>query len=175
MKSFSKAKYISYMAMLLTLIVVLSIFESMLPPFPMLPPGVKIGLANIVTMYTLFFLGKKEAFALNIAKGIFVLITRGFIAGVLSLCGGVVSICVIILLSALFKNKISYMLLSIAGAVFHNMGQLLALVFMLQNNKYTLYYAPVLVISGIIMGCITGILLKTLLPVLSYPLKENHR
>ncbi len=174
MKNFSKAKYISYMAMLLTLIVVLSIFEAMLPPFPMLPPGVKIGLANIVTMYTLFFLGKKEAFALNIAKGLFVLITKGFTAGILSLCGGILSICVIILFEFIFKEKISYMVLSILGAISHNMGQLAAIILLL-NNKYTVYYMPILIISGIVMGSITGILLKTLLPVLSYPLKELNK
>ncbi len=174
MKQFSKAKYISYMAMLLTLIVVLSIFESMLPPFPMLPPGVKIGLANIVTMYTIFFIGKKEAFILNIAKGVFVLITRGFTAGILSLCGGILSICVIIVLTFIFKKKISYMILSIAGAISHNIGQLIAII-IIMNNKYTAYYLPVLLIAGIIMGSITGILLKTLLPVLSYPLKERNK
>lgn len=172
MNKFSKAKYLSYMSMLLTLIIVLSIFESMLPPFPLLPPGVKVGLANIVTMYTLFFLGKKEAFSLNIAKGIFVLITRGFTSGLLSICGGLLSICIIIVLASVFKKNISYFLLSIAGAIFHNIGQLIAIYFIL-NNKYTVYYLPVLIVSGVVMGSITGILLKTLLPVLSYPLKET--
>lgn len=175
MNNFTKAKYISYMAMLLTLIVVLSIFEAMLPPIPTLPPGVKIGLANIVTMYALFFIGKKQAFLLNIAKGIFVLITRGFTAGILSLCGGILSMCVIILLLFLFKENISYLLLSITGAVFHNIGQLIALIIILDNNKYTVYYLPILIIAGVIMGSITGVLLKTLLPVLSYPLKEKSR
>lgn len=172
MNNFSKAKYISYMAMLLTLIVVLSIFEATIASLFALPPGVKLGLANIVTMFTLFYLGKKQAFSLNIAKGIFVLITRGFNAGVLSLSGGILSICVIILLSAIFNKKISYMLLSIMGAVFHNIGQLIAITIIL-GNVYTIYYLPILIISGIIMGSITGILLKTLLPVLSYPLKEQ--
>lgn len=175
MKNFSKAKHISYMAMLLTLIVVLSIFESTLSALAALPPGVKLGLANIVTMFALFFLGKKVAFSLTIAKGIFVLITRGFTSGVLSISGGILSICVIIILSAIFRDKISYLLLSIAGAVFHNIGQLIALIVILDNNRYTLYYLPVLIISGLIMGTITGVLLKSLLPVLSYPLKENEK
>lgn len=163
------------MAMLLTLIVVLSIFESTLAALVALPPGVKLGLANIVTMFALFFLGKKVAFSLTIAKGLFVLITRGFTSGVLSISGGILSICVIILLSAIFKDKISYLLLSIAGAVFHNIGQLIALIVILDNNKYTLYYLPVLIISGLVMGTITGVLLKSLLPVLAYPLKGNEK
>lgn len=170
-----KTKYITYMAMLLALIVALSFFESTLPPFPFLPPGVKIGLANVVTMFALFFIGKKEAFTLNMAKSVFVGITRGVTAGILSFCGGVLSILILILLCSIFKSKISYLALSICGAVAHNMGQLLA-VSLMMNNYYTVYYIPILLISGIIMGSITGVLLKTLLPVLSYPArKEFHK
>lgn len=165
-----KTRYITYMAMFLALIAVLSIFESMLPPFPMLPPGVKIGLANVVTMFALFFVGKKEAFTLNIAKAVFVGVTRGFAAGVLSFSGGILSILVLILLFSVFKEKISYLALSICGAIAHNIGQLAA-VSVMMDNYYTLYYVPVLLISGIIMGSITGVLLKTLLPVLSSAVK----
>lgn len=168
----NKTRYITYMAMLLTLTITLSIFESMLPSFTAIP-GVKLGLANIVVMFTIFFIGRKQAFALNIAKGIFVLITRGAVAGILSLCGGILSIFVIILLHYIFREKISYLMLSIAGAIFHNIGQIIAVSFML--NAYAYMYLPVLIISGVIMGSITGILLKTLMPVLSYPLKEVKR
>lgn len=172
-KNFSKAKYVSYMAMLLTLIVVLSIVESMLVGLMALPPFVRLGLANIVTMFALFFIGKKEALELSVIKSIFVLMTRGFTAGILSFFGGLISIIVIILLSAVFKDRISYLLLSIAGAVFHNLGQLSVATVIL--NTYTLYYAIVLIPMGVVMGCITGILLKTLLPVLSYPFKLQHK
>ncbi len=168
-----KTKYITYMAMLLTLIVVLSIFESTLPPFPFLPPGVKIGLANTVTMFTLFFIGKKEAFTLSVLKSAFVLITRGVTSGVLSLCGGLLSICVLIILLILYK-KASYLALSISGAIAHNIGQLIAVSIMMKNS-YTFYYLPVLIVSGIVMGSITGILLKTTLPVLSKPLNEVNK
>lgn len=168
----TKTKYITYMAMLLTLTIVLSIFESMLPSFTAIP-GVKLGLANIVVMFALFFIGKKHAFALNAAKGLFVLITRGAVAGILSLCGGMLSILVIILLHCIFREKISYMILSISGAVSHNIGQIIAVSIML--NAYAYMYLPILIVSGVIMGSITGILLKTLLPALSYPLKEAKR
>ncbi len=166
----NKTKYLTYMAMLLTLTIVLSILESMLPSFTAIP-GVKLGLANIVVMFTVFFIGKKQAFALNIAKGLFALITRGAVAGILSLCGGILSILVIILLLRLFGSSISYLILSIAGAIFHNIGQIIAVSFML--NAYAYMYLPVLIASGVVMGSITGVLLKTLMPVLSYPLKEG--
>ncbi len=168
----NKTKYITYMAMLLTLTIVLSIFESMLPSFTAIP-GVKLGLANIVVMFTMFFIGRKQAFVLNIAKGVFVLVTRGAVAGILSLCGGMFSMLVIILLHTVFKDKISYLLLSISGAISHNIGQIAAVSVML--NAYAFMYLPVLIISGVVMGSITGVLLKTLLPVLSYPIKEAKR
>lgn len=159
------------MAIMLTLIVVLSIFEGALCAALMLPPGVKPGLGNIVIMFALFFIGKKQAFCLNVLKGLFALITRGVTAGILSLCGGLLSMCVIILLMLAFREKISYMLLSISGAIAHNMGQLI-MASIIINSSFALYYFPVLIISGAVMGSITGILLKTLMPVLNYPLKE---
>ncbi len=165
----SRTKYMTYMAMLLTLTIVLSIFESALPSFTAVP-GVKPGLANIVVMFTVFFIGKRYAIILNIAKSLFVLITRGAVAGILSLCGGMLSILVIILLLHIFKDRISYVLLSIGGAISHNIGQIIAVSFML--NGYAYMYLPVLIVSGVVMGSVTGTLLKVLMPVLSYPLKE---
>jgi uncharacterized membrane protein len=43
------------------------------------------------------------------------------------------------------------------------------------NNFYTFYYLPVLIVSGIVMGSVTGVLLKTTMPVLSKPLKEVNK
>lgn len=160
----NRTKKLTHIAMLLTLTAVLSIFESMLPTFVPIP-GVKLGLANIAIMYALFFYGKRAAVMLNIAKALLAL-TRGFTAGILSLCGGLLSIAVIILLLLIFKDKISYILLSIAGAIFHNIGQLTAVYFILDNYSIW-YYIPILIISGVIMGILTGILLRTLMPVLS--------
>ena len=63
------------------------------------------------------------------------------------------------------------MLLSISGAIAHNMGQLI-MASIIINSSFALYYFPVLIVSGAVMGSLTGILLKTLMPVLKYPLKE---
>lgn len=53
-----------------------------------LPPGVKPGLANIVVMYALFFLGRGQALTLVLLKSFFAMLTRGPSAGALSLAGG---------------------------------------------------------------------------------------
>ncbi len=166
-----KTKKLTHMAMLLAITVVLSIFESMLPAIIPIQ-GVKIGLANIAVMYGLFFYGKKAALLLNFAKAALGFATRGAISGFLSLCGGLLSIAVIIILVWIFKDKISYVLLSVFGAIFHNVGQLIGVYFILDNYNI-IYWLPILVISGVAMGIVTGILLRTLMPVLDFSRKRG--
>lgn len=158
------AKSITFMSMMLTLLIVLSIIEGTFPPLPYLPPGVKLGLANVVVMYVLIFLGNKKAFLLIIIKSLLIFITRGTTSGIISFFGSSFSILILILSIHLFKSKISYIMLSITGSVFHNIGQIIAVSIIL-NNNYVFYYFPVLIISGIIMGSITGVLLNIIMPV----------
>lgn len=157
---------LTHTALMLTLIIILSVLENMLPPIPALPPGVHLGLSNIVTMYALFVIDKKTAFSLNILKAVFGAVTRGPIAGSLSLIGGLLSICVIITFKALLKDKITYLALSVCGAVFHNIGQLIGIIILL-NNPATVFYLPVLIISGVIMGSVTGTILNVVMPRLN--------
>ena len=98
-------------------------------------------------------------------KAVFVFATRGWIASVLSLSGGVLSISVMVVLLILFKDKISYLILSISGAIFHNMGQLIA-VSIVYTNLYLLYFFPVLIITGILAGIVTSVLLNVIKPAL---------
>lgn len=157
------ARHVAFMGLLFALAMVLSFVESTLPALPMLPIGVKLGLSNIVTMYCLFFLGTKPAFTLAILKSLFVLLTRGPIGAMMSLAGGLCSVTVMLLLLKLKKLDASYAVLSIAGAVFHNVGQLVMSYFLI-NSSFVYYYLPVMVISGIIMGLATGVVLKVILP-----------
>ena len=160
-----KTKKIVFLGVLLAIIIVLSVVEHMLPPIPLLPPNVRIGLSNIVTMYCVFFVNFRSAVMLNLLKSLFVLLTRGPIAGLLSLCGGMLSICVIILLIVLFKDKISYAAVSVAGACFHNLGQYAAVSYLLAS-PYLMYYLPVLMVSGVAVGLLTGTLLRVTMPIL---------
>lgn len=160
-----RTQKLTHLAILLALTVVLSIFESSLPSFVAIP-GVKLGLANIAVMYALVCFSKKEAIALNIAKALLAGTTRGAMAAVLSFCGGLLSIIVMIIMLIIFKDKISYIVLSILGAVFHNIGQLAAVYFIMDTYSL-LYYLPILIITGVIMGILTGILLNTLLPFIA--------
>lgn len=159
-----QTRKIAYMGLMLAVIMVLTFIEHMLPPLPLLPPNVKLGLSNIVTMYCIFFLGKNEAFTLAVLKSGFVLLTRGPVAGLLSVTGGLLSVTVIALLLFIFKSRLSYLTASISGAITHNVGQIVAVSF-LMGTSMIFYYLPVLIVTGILMGVITGTMLKVLLPI----------
>ncbi len=163
MENLSKTQNMVLAAMIFAVALVLSIVENMLPPLPIAVPGVKFGLSNIAVMYALFFLGSKQAYLIAILKGGFVFITRGIIAGALSLSGGILSITVMLLLLLLFREKISYLSISIFGAVSHNIGQFLVII-LLYTGMNILPYLPVLLISGVVAGIITSTLLRFILP-----------
>lgn len=155
-------KQIALTGMLFALAVVLSFVESMIPiPGPV--PGIKLGLSNIVIMFSLFFLKKRSAFIIAILKSLFVFITRGFVAAVLSLCGGLFSLGIMLLLLLLFKNKISHLLISVSGALFHNIGQISAASVILGTPLW--FYLPILIFTGILAGFATSVLLKVSIPV----------
>lgn len=153
------------MALLFALAIVLSIVESSFPSLLVTIPGIKFGLSNIAVMYALFFLKKPQALMIALLKGAFVASTRGLIAGLLSVSGGLLSLGVMILLMFLFREKISYLIISIAGAVFHNIGQLIAIAF-IYTSIYTLAYFPVLLIAGVAAGIATAALLRFIIPAL---------
>lgn len=143
--------------------IVLSIVENMLPPIVVAVPGVKFGLSNIAVMYALFFLGKKQAYTIAILKGFFTFATRGAVAGLLSLTGGILSLSIMLLLLLIFREKISYLVISIFGAVFHNIGQFIVIAFIYTGMNMWAYF-PVLLVSGVVAGIVTSTLLRFILP-----------
>lgn len=156
---------IAFLGLMLALALALSFFESLLPALPFLPVGVKLGLSNIVTMYCLFFLGAKPALSVAVLKAAFVLLMRGPIGAALSLSGGLLSVALMLLSKRL--PTLSNGIISIVGAIAHNVGQLL-LASAILKSAYTLYYLPVMILSGIFMGFITGILLRLVMPYLQH-------
>ena len=148
-------KEIAKLGLMLAIIVALTTIESMFSPMPHIKPG----LANIVILYCALGGKYKEAVILNVLKAIFVFLIRGAMAGLLSLCGGLLSVVVIILL-ARSKNA-SCSLISVSGAVAHNFGQL-AIIMLLLATPALGYYMPVLLISGGAAGLLTGAIYKLL-------------
>ena len=167
-------RLLAHMSLLLAISVALSSLEHMLPPIPGMPPSVRLGLSNIVTMYAMFYIGARHAITLAILKSLFVLLMRGVTAGIMSIAGGLCSVFVMLLLMAIFKDKISYLLLSVAGAIVHNFSQIIAASFIMETNLLLIYW-PVLLISGAILGSVTGTVLNYIMPHLNKIFKNKER
>jgi heptaprenyl diphosphate synthase len=156
------AKRLALLGLLFALAIVLSFLESLLPnPVPV--PGIRLGLSNIVVMFALLNLRKRDALVIVILKAVFVLATRGAVAGLLSLSGGLLALGLMALILLLSREKATYLLISISGAVFHNIGQITAASIILRTFLWP--YLPILIISGIVTGFATSILLKLTSPV----------
>ncbi len=151
------------LAMLLTLAVVISIIESFFPLFNNIIPGFKLGLANVVVLFALFVFSPKEAVYVAFAKVLLVAILRTGLFSItffFSLSGAISSIVMMILAKRI--NKLSVVGISIIGAVFHSIGQIIFAAFFL-NSWQILNYLPIIMLLAVPSGIIVGILAKTLI------------
>ena len=154
-KSVRLAKRVAVFGISAALALALSFFESLIPPLFSLYPGVKLGLSNVVTMTCGATFGMPCAIAVAVIKGVFAGLTRGFVAMLMSLIGGLLSTLVVCLL---LKLRLGYLAVSVIGAVVHNMAQLTVCA-IIASNFGVFVYAPVLLLFGIVAGCITGSIL----------------
>lgn len=148
-----KTKRLVQLAMLTAVAMILSYVESLLPSVGI--PGVKMGLANIAVIFALFRFGWKEAAALSLVRVVLVSLLFGSVGAMLySLAGAVLSLAVMALLRRI--DRFSTVGISVAGGVAHNAGQILMAMLILQT-KQLLGYLPVLAVSGIAGGVLTGL------------------
>lgn len=150
-----KTKTITLISSLTALSLVIFIVEAQIPPIVPIP-GIKLGLANIVSLIAVFWVGKRNAFLIVILRIFLGSIYAGNAQTFLfSLSGGLLCCFVTIGLSVILKdNKI--WVISIIGAISHIIGQL-AVAYLLTNIDQIFYYAPILILSAIITGSFTGI------------------
>ena len=163
-RSYEKTRHIALSGLLFALAMALSFIEGTFT-IPGLLPGMKLGLANIVVMYALFFMGPRQALILDVLKALFVFLVSGFTAGFLSLCGGLLSLAVMWVLYYLLPVRPTWFILSVCGALAHNVGQLLGAGVII-SSSLSLYYAPVMLVLGLVMGALTSVTLRALLPAL---------
>ncbi len=154
-----KNRTITSIALLSALAILFGYIESMLPPISTIP-GIKLGLSNIVILFALFRYSKKTAFFIMLVK-VFVssLLFSGMNVLFYSLGGGVLSLIAMIFFR---KLNLSIIGISISGAVFHNIGQLLVAAVMLGSTS-VFYYFSVLLLSAIIVGFLTGTVCRIIL------------
>lgn len=149
-----KTKKLALMAVMTAIALTIFMIEAQIPaPVPI--PGVKLGLANIITLTTMLILGRKEAGAVLTVRVIMGAVFAGSPASLLySAMGGLFAYLVMCLLVGIVPEKRLWAL-SALSAVAHNMGQLLACVLVVKTLG-VFVYAPALIVSGVITGAFTG-------------------
>lgn len=152
----TKLKKIAFGGVLGALAVALAAVENLLPSYSFLPPGCRIGFSNIATMLAASNISPSTSFAVTIFKSIFVLITRGTTASLLSLAGGIASTAAVVIIIKMKKRKTGYIGLGVLAATAHNAAQVLVYFFLIGTASF--YYAPVVFIFGTVSGAVTGFL-----------------
>ena len=150
-----RAQQVAVSGLLTSLMLVFGLIERQFPLTAAIP-GVKLGLANSVLLYSLYMLGVRQSFLLMLLKALMSwLIYTNMNAMFYSLGGGLLSLLVMILLTRV--KGVSIIGVSALGAVFFNIGQILVAVIMLNTPQLIVTYLPILMVSGVITGVLTGI------------------
>jgi heptaprenyl diphosphate synthase len=145
-----------FLSLLVSQALVLHIIESMIP-VPFITPGAKLGLANIVTVVTLYSFGEIETLMVIIVRLLLASMFGGSISSLLySVAGALFSFIIMLVIKRIGKNKVSLIGVSAAGAVFHNIGQITMAALIVQNVNISLYL-PILTMSGIGTGFFVGL------------------
>ena len=148
-------KKLTILAFFTTLALGLYWVESLLPTLVPIP-GIKLGLANIITLIILKNFSLREAFPILIMRILIATFLFGqFVSLFYSLAGGICCLLAMALLLRLLQGHFLF-LTSIFGALFHNLGQLLV-AFILTQSLAVLTYLPFFILSGVVTGLFTGL------------------
>ena len=151
---------VAYFGVFTALALIFSYVETLIPiQFGI--PGVKLGLANLIIVIALYKLKLREAYVLSVVR----VILAGFLFGnyfsiIYSLAGGLLSLTVMAYLK--HRGDFSVIGVSIAGGVFHNVGQLVVAMAVVETF-HVAYYLPVLLVAGLVTGFLIGILSDNML------------
>lgn len=147
-------KKITFLALFTTLSLAVYAIESAIPPLVPIP-GIKLGLANIVTLILLRHFTFKDTIIVLLSRILLSALLFGQALSLLySLAGGFLSLLIMALIMKLLRKNLIF-LTGAMGGLAHNMGQL-ALAFAITSTKGVLSYMPFLILSGILTGIFTG-------------------
>lgn len=151
---------VAYFGVFVALALIFSYVESLIP-IHFAVPGIKLGLANLIVVIALYKMGPREALILSVVR----VVLAGFLFGnmfsiIYSLAGCVLSLLIMVVLKRF--DGLSIMGVSIAGGVFHNLGQIIVAMIVVESFSIA-YYIPVLMIAGVITGLVIGILANEML------------
>jgi len=152
----NKTTKMIFISLIVAQALVLHVIEGMIP-VPIGIPGAKLGLANIFTIISLYILGFKSTVVVVVMRVALATMFGGTLSSFLfSLSGGLLSLLSMTFIKNLLKDKVSIIGVSGAGAVSHNIGQLLVASYIVRNWT-VMMYLPVLTFIGIGTGIFIGI------------------
>ncbi len=170
----TRTKKLVFIALLVAQALVLHVIEGMLPiNFGI--PGAKLGLANIITLTALYFFSFREVLSIVVLKTIMTMLVGGSVSGFLySLSGGLLSLLAMYMVYRFARLRVSIIGISVVGAVFHNLGQLLMAALIIQNIKIV-FYLPLLVVSAVGTGIFVGLASKYMILGMEKTGVQKHR
>lgn len=158
----NKTKKVVFMSLLVAQAIILHIVEGMLP-VPFITPGAKLGLTNIITVVSIYIFGFREALAIIVIRIVLCALFAGNIASFLfSITGGIFSLVVMYSTKQIGRDKVSIWGISILGAIFHSIGQIMVSAFLIHNMNIVIYL-PVLLLAGVGTGLFVGLASKFML------------
>ncbi len=156
-----KSKKTAYLAIFTACALILSFVETLIPPVYSAVPGIKIGLPNIIIIYALYKISFLSAFAVSLVRVLLVALLFGNVMTLLySLAGAVLSLTIMVILKKTAYFSVAGV--SVTGAVFHNLGQIIVAILILDTVEIG-YYMLVLTLTGVVSGILVGILSAILL------------
>lgn len=148
------ASFVARVGLMAALALIFSYIEAIIPYNPGIP-GIKLGIANVVTVIALYKFGAKDACAVSVIRIVIAgLLFNGLFGMVYSLAGAAVSLAGMILLKK--TGLFSVTGVSMAAGVLHNFGQLLVAAALIEDLRIFFYF-PALLFSGIAAGILVGI------------------
>lgn len=157
-KKINQPRRIAVCGMLTALAIVLALAERFFPLEAVIPvPGIKLGLANVVTLFAISALSKKEAFAIFICRVIISSVLMGSVTAFLfSFTGGALSMLIMSVLMEWEGKAFTIPGISVAGAAGHNTGQIAAAALWMKTTA-VVSYLPALLMASVPLGLITGL------------------
>lgn len=157
----SSTKRIVIIALFIAQATAINIVEGLIT-IPIAVPGVKLGLANVITLLALLILGWKDVFLIVTLRCLLAALYGGNpISFLFSISGGLLSTLIMVLMWKYLGKHVNLITISLVGAVGHNIGQLFVAALIVQDFRIYVYL-PVLLLSALVTGYIVGVVtLKT--------------
>ncbi len=156
-----KTKKLVLMGLLTAIALTIFMIENTIPPLVPIP-GVKLGLANIVTVFAVFALGSREGFAILLCRVFLGAVFAGNFSTILySGAGGLCAIGITVL-SRRFLTNHQLWVAGTLGAVAHSIGQMAAAI-LISGTPGLIIYLPVMLVISVITGTFTGLCAQFLL------------